>query len=286
MINALRKLSLVKSNWYVWFFPLIAVAISVWLFMEYFNQKGPEIRIVFDDASSIQAEKTPVRFRGVTVGMVKDITLSPDNKDVIAHVILHKDAAHLAVEGSKYWVVLPKVGFQGISGLETLLEGNYISVIPGPPKGKFKTYFQGQIGREISESLEDTSSYLLETDDADSVNVGDHVTFRGLKVGTISKVSLSKTAQSVVVEINIQNKYTRLVRNNTVFWRKTAVQANLGLFKSEVKIESLESLLRGGIDFFTPDPAGNIAKARTKFVLLKQAPENWRKWNPNLEVTP
>lgn len=281
-----NKIEFLKSSWYVWFFPVIAIAISVWLFMGYFNQKGPEILISFDDASGIQAEKTQIRFRGVVVGTVKEVTISSDNKDVIARAVLHKDATHLAVEGSKYWVVVPKVNFQGITGLETLIEGTYIAVLPGSPKAKTQMNFHGTIGRETNESLEDTSAYVLEADRVESMSPGDVVSFRGMKVGSVSKVNLSKSAQSILIEINIENKYTRLIRTNTMFWRKVGVQANLGLFKSEVKIESLESLMRGGIDLFTPEPAGEKAKAHTRFALLKGPPEGWEKWNPDLEIKP
>lgn len=281
-----NKIDSLRSSWYVWFFPLVALAISVWLFMSFFNQKGPEILITFDDAAGIEAEKTQIRFRGVVVGTVKEVTISPDNKDVVARAILHKDATHLAVQGSKYWVVVPKVNFQGISGLETLIEGTYIAVLPGSPNAKIQNEFRGQIGRDTNESLEDTSAYVLEADRVDSLSPGDVVSFRGLKVGTVSKVNLSKSAQTILIEINIENKYTRLVRENTLFWRKVGVQANLGLFKSEVKIESLESLMRGGIDLFTPEPAGPKAKAFTRFALHKSPPEGWEKWNPDLEIKP
>src|SRR5690349_5559480 len=106
--SAKRILNRMRSNWYVWLFPLFAVGISVWLFMDFYKQRGPDVRILFEDASSIQPEKTQVRFRGVTVGQVRNVTISEDNKDVIAHVRLHRDARHLAVEGTKFWVVVPK----------------------------------------------------------------------------------------------------------------------------------------------------------------------------------
>jgi paraquat-inducible protein B len=84
------------------------------------------------------------------------------------------------------------------------------------------------------------------------------------------------------VQINIENKYGRLIRTNTVFWRKVAVQAKLGLFNSELKINSLDSILHGGIDFSTPEPVGPIAKARTRFGLEQAPPKDSSNWNPIL----
>ena len=283
MANPLKKTDVIKSTWYIWLFPAFAVAICIWLVFDHYKSQGIMIHITFDDGSSLQADKTRVRFRGVTVGMVRKVSLSPDDKEVIADVELQQESSHFAVAGSKFWIVAPKVNFQGISGLETLIEGTYIAATPGKSSGEAEINFKGKLTSESNDSLEDTVAYHLETPNVDSINTGDSVSFRGLKVGTVTKVNLSKSAQTASVQINIQNKFVRLVRTNTVFWRKLAVEANLGLFKSEIKINSLESLLRGGIDFFTPDQVGEIAKAGAKFDLQQAPPKDFNKWNPKLD---
>jgi paraquat-inducible protein B len=115
------------------------------------------------------------------------------------------------------------------------------------------------------------------------VSAGDSITFRGLVVGNVTKVSLSKSAQVAVVQINIQNKYVHLIRTHTVFWRKVGIQANLGLFSSVVKINSLDSIVRGGVEFFSPNSPGEIAKAGARYNLSAAPPKGYEKWSPNLE---
>lgn len=278
------KIEFIKSGWYVWLFPTFAVAICIWLFFNHIKEQGPQIKISFEDGSSLQPEKTHIRYRGVTIGIVKKVTISEDNKKVIADVLLQKKAEHFAVAGSKFWVVVPDVSFQGVKGLETIIEGSYIAVQPGRAENKRKTEFVGKIGSDNTESLEDTSSYLLETGNAESLNPGDSVTFRGLKIGSITKVTLSKTAQKVMIQINIDNRHVRLIRNNSVFWKKVGVQAKLGLFNSEVKVNSLDSILRGGVEVFTPDQPGPLAKANTQFELQANPPKDSDKWNANLDM--
>lgn len=270
-------------NWLVWLFPLIAIVVSGWMFAEYFRQRGPTIHVAFDDASNIQPERTRLRFRGVDIGLVKTVSLAQDNKSVVAHILLNRDAERFAVEGSRFWVVIPKVNLRGVSGLETLLEGNYISVQPGPADAKRQTDFKGQIGNHSDEPLEDSVTYFLDTDNVGAIGAGDFITFRGLKIGSVTKLSLSKNSQQVSVQIAVQTRYVKLIRTNTVFWRKVAIQANLGLFSSEVKINSLDSLLNGGIDISTPDKVGPIANAGTRFDLSGAPPKNVEKWNPVLE---
>ncbi len=280
LINS--KIDALKTGWYIWLFPVFALAISGWLLFDYFKHQGPRIFISFDDAGSIQAEKTTVRFRGVPIGTVKDIFISDDQKDVIAEVILRKDAEDFAVEGSKFSLVTPKVGFQGISGLDTLFEGSYIAVLPGRPDSPAKTEFKGQ-ANSATDPLDDTSAYIIETDSVESISQGVSVTFRGMKVGSVTKISFAKGGQLLNVQINIENKYTWLIRSNTVFWRKIGVQAKLGLFGSNIKVNSLDSIMNGGVELATPVPAGPMAKAMHKFSLAPESPKDLAKWNPVLD---
>lgn len=282
-MNFKRRLISALSGWYLWIFPAFAILITVALLRQHFEKKGPEIKILFDDAMGIQPDKTLVRFRGVVIGKVTSVTITDDMKDVVAHVELNKDAKRYAVVGSKFALVIPKVSFKEVTGLETLVGGTYITVQPGPNEGNFQDEFKGQIGKDVGESLDDTVSYSLESENLGAISVGDGVSFRGLKIGSVSKVGLSKKSTSVVIQINIQNKYTKLIRSNTKFWKKLAVQAKLGFLKAEIKINSLESFLNGGIELSTPNLIGEMAKAGTSFYLYPTPPKDSELWNPALD---
>src|SRR4051812_29892217 len=104
-----RKVEKLKTGWYIWLFPIMAIVISGWLMYDYYKQQGPRVWISFDDASGVQTEKTTVRFRGIAIGVVKDVYISEDQKDVIAEVLLRKDAEDFAVEGTRFSLVTPKV---------------------------------------------------------------------------------------------------------------------------------------------------------------------------------
>lgn len=278
-----EKIKQVKSDWYLWLFPSIALLFTVWLIADYYQQHGPKIQITFDDAPGIQAEKTKVRYRGVPVGTVTSVYISEDLKKVVAEVQLRKDGQKFALEGSKFSLVTPKVNFQGITGLETILEGAYIEVLPGNATGARQKEFKAQANSSFTEPRDETSSYLIEAVNADSVVVGDPVTYRGLKIGAVTNATLSKEGQSVLIHINIENKYSRLVRNNTQFWKKVGVQAKLGLFNSEIKVNSMSSLMSGGIEIGTPTEAQAMAKANARFPFLNAPPKGYEKWNPVLE---
>lgn len=278
-----NKIESLKAGWYIWLFPVFAIAISGWLTYDYFKQQGPRIKLYFDDAAGIAPEKTRIKFRGISIGTVKDVYISEDQKDVVAEVLLRKDAEDFAVEGSKFSLITPKVGFQGISGLETLFEGTYIAVLPGPQGNKKQVTFKAANSSNATDPLDDTSPYLLETANVESINVGNAVTFHGLKVGSVTKILLTKDAQTLHVQVNIENRYVRLVRTNSLFWRKVGVQAKIGLFAAELKMNSLDSIMNGGVEIATPPNPGPQAKAGQKFPLLTTPPKDSEKWNPPLE---
>ncbi len=278
-----RPLQALKSSWYVWLFPAIALAISAWLLSDYLRQKGTLVTVRFDDASGIQIEKTAVRFRGIPIGIVKDLYLSEDRKDVVAEILLRKSAAEFAVEGTKFSLVVPKVSLQGISGLDTLLEGTYISALPGKLDGAEKTDFKAAANSASTDTLDDTSAYFVDTTSVESVTSHDAVTYRGLRIGSVTKLILAKGGQSVRLQLNIENRYVHLIRTNTVFWRKIGIDAKLGLFHSEIKVNSMDSIMNGGIEMATPSEAGPTAKGHQKFMLATAAPKDYEKWSPQLE---
>lgn len=272
----------VSLTWFAWLFPVIALGFCGWLLAEYLRQRGPSIRITFDDASNIRAGKTQLRFRGVPIGSVEKVSLSTNTNDVIVVVSLQSDAQHFALEGATFWVVVPKLNLSGVSGLDTVFEGPYIAALPGNRDGESKNEFKGQLGTDTNEAIESTVAYTLESQNAESLSLGDSVTFRGLKVGTIGRTDLTKTGQFALIQILIQKKHVHLIRAHSVFVKKNGIQANLGLFGSEIKVNSLDSILRGGVEFLTPDHPGDIAKAHTKFHLESAAPKGSEKWSPNL----
>lgn len=284
MSRSVDRLKSFGANWFVWLFPLFALILTGSLISDYFKKKGPVIKITFNDASSIEPEKTKVRYRGVTIGKVTDVKLTDDFGDVVVHVSLQKEAKRFAKKGAKFQFITPKVGIQGISGIETIFNGPYIAAVPGDFDAPDDHEFKGQLGGDTNALFDDTSAYLLETDLAGSVSVGDPVSYRGVKIGSVTKLSLSNTAQLVMVQINIENRYVKLIRTNTIFWRKVAVQAKLGLFKSELKINSFDSMMTGGIELAVPDVPGKLAKAMDKFRIASDPPQHWQFWSPNLDL--
>ncbi|MFV0415121.1 MAG: hypothetical protein ACK5NG_02000, partial [Chthoniobacterales bacterium] len=61
-----------RISW-AWFFPVIALLATGWLFYQQWQSRGPEIVISFQDAPGMEPGKTNLIFRGVEAGRVTGV---------------------------------------------------------------------------------------------------------------------------------------------------------------------------------------------------------------------
>ena len=99
----------------VWLIPLVAGAIAIWLGYTTLQEKGPTITVVFDNAEGLEAGKTRVKYLNVEVGLVDRVTLSDDLSHIVVSASLDKSMAPHMKEGTRFWIVRPRVGFGGVS---------------------------------------------------------------------------------------------------------------------------------------------------------------------------
>lgn len=258
-----------SRSWYVWMFPILALGLCGILLYRAMDH-GPRVHISFADAEGITGGRTPVKFRGVSIGIVRSVEL--DDKGITAEIEMDKGYDRYVVEGSKFWLVEPQVSLNGVTGLSTLRDGTFIVVAPGDPSNKIAKKFTASSPR--SETIDEGySHYTLTTPQLGAMSVGDPIYFRGLPIGQILSVALNEEATMALIRVGIMHRYSSLVNATTMFWRKQGIQANLGLFGSEIKMGSLESMLKGGIEMSAADPKAPKAKAGTTFALLDKAPE-------------
>jgi len=275
------------GNLHLWLFPVVAIIFSTWAVTKYFEKSGKEIEIYFTDANSIVPEKTRILYRGVQIGMVEEVTISDDMKRVICKVKLTKTGEKFAKIGTKFYLITPKVGLDQISGLDTIISGSYITTVPNFASKTEEDSFEGFTSNpnaQDSTVKETMAEYSLYTEHAESVTAGDNVYFRGLIVGQVGQVDLTPDSRKVGISILIQKQYSKLIRTNTVFWKKQGIKADLGLFGSDIRVNSLDTIMKGGIELATPNKAGPMANSKTKFTLLDNEPEEHeeKKWNPEL----
>lgn len=264
-----------------WLVPLGAALLAAY-FIYVNTDKGPKIHIYFADAAGLQAGRSPVKYRGATIGQVEDVRLMPDDKQVDVTISLKKEARGLAREKSKFWIVRAQIGLGQIRALGTIVSGDFVTVEPGG--GKKATKFQGLAQAPVV-TPPGTLSIVLLAGRTDSLQARAPVFYRGLQVGEISKCDLGPEAQTIQVTVRIEKPYAPLVRMNSVFWRAGGINMNFGLNGANISAQSFKTLISGGIDFATPDTSQKAALSGTAFRLYEKPREEWLAWSPAIHIT-
>ena len=122
-----------------WLLPVIALLIAAWLIWTSFDDRGSTITIDFQSANGIVPGRTPIRYQGVEVGTVQDISLSKDLSKIEVSASIKRDMKDALRKETQFWLVTPKASLAGVSGLDALVGGNYIGMMPG--KGEPEDHF-------------------------------------------------------------------------------------------------------------------------------------------------
>ena len=115
----------------IWIIPMLAAVVAIGIAIQRVRSEGPTITIAFKSAEGIEAGKTFIKYKDVRIGLVTAVELSEDYTKVLVKAKIAKHAAGLMVADAKFWVVEPRISLSGVSGLSTLLSGNYIGFQAG-----------------------------------------------------------------------------------------------------------------------------------------------------------
>jgi paraquat-inducible protein B len=267
----------------MWVVPLVAALVAGYLVYDQVREFGPTITIRFKDGSGLKAGRTPIQYSGVRIGEVKAVKLSDDLRDVVVEARLLRSVASIAREGSVFWIVRLGTELQDISNLGTVITGAYIQVLPGT--GKPRSDF---IGMEDSQAavVPDGLEIVLRANHLGSLKPSSPVYYRGIEVGAVRAVRLSADATAAEIHALIKPRYVKLVRTSTKFWNSSGADVKFGLFSGlEINVESLKSLVAGGIVFATPnDPQAKQAKNAAVFHLYDQPAKDWLEWAPKILI--
>lgn len=251
----------------VWLVPIFAAVIAGGLWLQALRASGPLVTVVFDDGSSLEAGKTKVQYDGVEVGRIETVNLSADLATVITTIQLDSSAARMAQEGAEYWVVRPTIGIGGVSGLETLVSGSYIGVVPG--RGSDKRSFTGVGQPPMSATRIPGLQLHLTSKSLASLEVGSPVAFRQIQVGEITGYVLREDRSGVDLTLVVYDRHKHLVREESRFYNASGVDVTLGGSGLKVETQSVAAMLLGGVSFLTPtgDSAGSAVADGAQFVL-------------------
>jgi paraquat-inducible protein B len=253
----------------IWIIPLLAAVVAIGIAIQRISQEGPTITIVFKVASGIEAGKTFIKYKDVTIGQVTTVQLTDDYSRVQVTAQIAKHAAALMVDDAKFWIVQPTISLSGVSGLSTLLSGQYIGFQAGTSAQKQRQYVALDTPPLITD--QPGRRFTLNAVTLGSVGAGAPVYYRSLPVGEVATYKLAPDGKSIEVTIFVNAPYDKYVTAETRFWNASGIQASAGANGIDIQTESLVSVLVGGIAFDVPDflMPGPPAPANKEFTLFR-----------------
>ncbi len=248
----------------VWIIPILVAVVAIGVAIQRTLNEGPTISIVFKAAEGIEAGKTFVKYKDVNIGQVTAVQLTDDYGKVEVKAKIAKSAQGLMVEDAKFWIVRPIVSLSGISGLSTLLSGNYIGFDAGKSDRSQRTFtaldvppiITGQPGRQ----------FVLNADDLGSLAVGSPIYYRRLPVGQVIAYDLAADGKSVQIKVFVNAPYDKYVTSETRFWNASGLDVSVNANGVDVHTESVAALLVGGLAFDTPSFSSQAAGAAANSV--------------------
>jgi paraquat-inducible protein B len=235
----------------IWVVPLVAVAIGAWLAWDTLSKEGPTIKISFESGEGLQAGQSQLKYKDIVFGTVKSLELAPDKTHVIVTVATTHQAEPLLTEGTLFWVVKPRLFAGNISGVETLLSGSYVGMLPAAKAGKSERDFVGREDPPVLGAYVPGRTFLLKSKRIGAVSVGSPIFFRDLNVGEVLGWDIADMAEYVTIHAFVRAPYDAYVHDETRFWNASGVSIKLGGTGVEVQMESLKALLLGGVAFET-----------------------------------
>lgn len=235
----------------IWLVPIIALIVTLGIAWNAYSSRGTVIEVEFADATGVTPGETTLRFREITVGQVESVSFTPDLARVVVSIRVDKDVAPYIDSEASFWIVRPQVSAQGVTRLDTVLTGAFIEGYWDASISAEQNRFVGQDRPPLIR--EDTPGTLvtLAMENADGITEGAPVLYRGVQVGRMENIRLADTEDQVIADAFIEAPHDKRLTTSTVFWDTSGFSLSLGASGVSFNVNSLSSVLQGGVAFDT-----------------------------------
>ena len=261
----------------VWIVPIVAVLITVGMIYKSYFDQGVRIYLTIENGEGIIDGKTPLMYKGIQIGSVEDVRIKEDDVSKLQLVVVVDKASSEAVtrKGNKFWKVEPKISITEITGLDTLIKGVYISVMPAATSKEalialpYETKFVA-LEKPPVDVFKPGLSIYANTINKGDISVGAPILYNKQVIGKIEHKDLSIDRKSINLSLRIQEKYIDLIHSNSLFYKINAVEVKANLSGVKVNMGSLASFIAGGIGVYNlkEDNNSTLAKENQMFTLF------------------
>lgn len=254
-----------------WLLPFIALCIGAILFFQIIQEQGVSVRITFANGEGLVADKTQIRYQGLQIGVVKKVNFTDDLQKVDVVANIYPEAKSVLRENTKFWLVKPSASLAGISGLDALVSGNYITLQPGD--GDAKNEFIAETEGPIAQLNPGDLLIHLIADDLGSISIGASIYYKKMPVGKVYDYHFTEDGKKVEIDIVIDKPYAKFVKKDSHFWNTSGINANIGVSGLNVNVDSLNAVVQGAAAFDSPNdsPIAEMNETYTLYSNLQAA---------------
>lgn len=216
---------------------------------------GLPITLELLSGEGIHEGATKIMYRGMELGHVSKLKINKNEKHTVsATVLIDPRAKSILNSGTTFYLVKPEFSLEGVKNIDTLISGSYITFVPGAkgePKDHFVVKNQNPPGNYALEHA-DGLTIQLKSSDLGSLSAGSPILYKKVRVGEITGVALREKEDDVLLIGVISKLYAGLVQTSSKFYNLSGIEVTASLSGVKVHTGSLETIIAGGISFFTP----------------------------------
>src|SRR5262245_33597780 len=211
----------------IWAVPIITALIGGWLAWDTYSKRGPTIVVEFESGNGLTPGQSSLKYKDVPMGTVKAVDISRDLKKVLVTIETTHEAKPLLTDKTIFWVVKPQLFAGRISGLDTLLSGSYVGMMPSLEKGEPQRHFIGKADPPILATSMPGTVFKLRTRRIGSISLGSPVFYRDIEVGAVLGWELSNMARHVTIHAFVRAPFDKYVHDDSLFWNASGVSVKL-----------------------------------------------------------
>ncbi|MCP4041815.1 MAG: MCE family protein, partial [Gammaproteobacteria bacterium] len=125
-------------------------------------------------------------------------------------------------------------------------------------QGASQRHFIGLEAPPVVKAEEAGKKIVLLAKKLGSIDTGSPIYYQGITAGEVLGYELGNDRKSVFIHAFIKSPYDEFVQGNSRFWNVSGVDISVGASGFDVRTESIQSLLFGGIAFDTPDALAQV----------------------------
>jgi paraquat-inducible protein B len=237
---------------------------------------GTELLLTSTQSYSLK-RGAPVKFKDIKVGEILDITLDNHFKNFEIPVFIYQEYEHLIRPDSVFW---NDSGFSfdvSLSGIHLKTDSLRASFSGGisfiTPEKEDKRLTESTAGVEFmvyesyAAAVQNATqlqpvgySFQLRTDNPETIKTGTPIYYKKIEVGKVTGFRLAQDNHTVLIDCFIDQKYADTVNSSSRFYDVSGVSFHGGLSSFSIETESLQSIMSGGISYFTPKTAASPRK--------------------------